>query len=114
MMDDATYEDYPAVVDWEIANITFPKVLTLGCPNKGCNTWFRVRPLRLNTTWHYRSKCPTCGATSSLLRRIQTKCPNCGKINLASEANKLGGCDCRQDMKNKKYRSPTADEFDLS
>ena len=107
--EDGTHDDYPILAEQEIANIIFPGLLVLGCPNKGCNTWFKVRPIRLNTNWHYRSKCPTCGALSSVLKRIQTKCAKCGKVNFASEQNRLGGCDCTG-VKLKNYRSPVPEE----
>ncbi len=92
MIPDATYNDYWPAVNRELVNLAHPRERIFVC--SGCGIEKRVRALRLNNHWHYRSKCPECGTLSSTIVRLSTKCPECGAYNTVNHKNPLGGCGC--------------------
>jgi hypothetical protein len=94
---DATFDDYPPVIEWEIPNIVLPQPRLFFCVDPICERYhtggLKVRPSRCNESWHYRGKCPDCGTTFSGFVRVQTFCPKCFEQTYCTRHNRFGVCN---------------------
>jgi hypothetical protein len=92
----ATFDDYPAVIEWEIPHLVLPKRRVFFCVDAACERYhtggLEVMPIRLNERWHYRGKCPDCGTTFSNVYKCQTICAKCGETTFCTPTNRFGVC----------------------